>query len=189
MAISLLNYQSEHVGRRAFVRDWAPNLFWPVVISLLAAALAVKVGKPAILASVALAAGVIGLRFHVYQGDGYYARLITALTAPRNADPTHHSGPRCQLQLDLHAGLILRRYGLDDLPHSIHGHRRRTGAQQRHNCQLYGSGVTASANYDHHHTNNHYTAEAGGATGDGYTEVRSALACTFIGDSTGERDG
>jgi hypothetical protein len=50
MAISLRNYLEAHVGRRAFVRDWAPNLFWPCIISLLVAALAVKVGKPAILA-------------------------------------------------------------------------------------------------------------------------------------------
>jgi hypothetical protein len=93
MAISLRNYLEQNVGRRAIVRDWAPNLFWPVVISLLVAALAVKVGKPAILASFAVAAGVIGLRFHVYQGDGYYARLITALTAPRNAGILHSSFP------------------------------------------------------------------------------------------------
>jgi hypothetical protein len=93
MAISLRNYLGEDVGRRAFVRDWAPNLCWLVTISLLAAALAAKAGKPALLASVALAASVIGLRFHVYQGDGYYARLITALTAPRNADILHSSFP------------------------------------------------------------------------------------------------
>jgi hypothetical protein len=93
IAVSLRNYLDEHVGRRAFVRDWAPNLFWPIIISLLTAALAINVGKPAILGSIALAAGVIGLRFHVYEGDGYYARLITALTAPRNADILHSSFP------------------------------------------------------------------------------------------------
>ena len=101
VAISLRNYLKEHVGRRAFVLDWAPNLLWPVIISLLAAALAVNVGKPAILGSVALAAGVIGLRFHVYEGDGYYARLITALTAPRSAGILHSSFPMACIALAL----------------------------------------------------------------------------------------
>jgi hypothetical protein len=101
MALSLRNYLEEHLGRRAFVRDWAPNLFWPVIISLLVAVLAVKVGKPAILVSVALLASVIGLRFHVYEGDGYYARLFTALTAPRNNDHLHRSFPAACIFLSL----------------------------------------------------------------------------------------